>query len=72
VTVGTGIGGPGVHPPNVIGMTPSNAASAIEAKGLVPEAIILTTGPKNKVREQNPDSSECVALGTSVRYSYRP
>lgn len=67
------IGTEGVYPPDVIGDTPSEASGKIEAKGLVPVPEgDLTTGQRNRVREQNPDSTVCVPLGWEVHFKYRP
>lgn len=62
-----------VQPPNVIGMTPTDAAITLGNEGFHPIGLgDLTTGPKNKVQAQNPDSTQCVAAGSDVTYSYRP
>lgn len=59
--------------PNVDGMTPTNANATIASAGLVPSGIgDLTTGPKNSAKNQSPAAGECVALGTTVTYHYRP
>jgi hypothetical protein len=62
-----------VNPPNVLGMTPSDASAAITASGLDPDGRSdLTSGTKNKVQEQNPDATLCVTVGSTVQYHYRP
>jgi hypothetical protein len=66
---------PGLFPPNVIGMSPDSASAAIAAKGLTPVGEgDLTTGQRNRVREQNPDSSICVPIQDppwAVHFKYR-
>ena len=65
----------GIFPPNVIGMSPDSASAAISAKGLTPVAEgDLTTGQRNRVREQSPDNSVCVPIqdpGWEVHFKYR-
>jgi Flp pilus assembly protein TadG len=62
-----------VNPPNVLGMSPSDASAAITAAGLSPDGRFdLTSGTKNKVQEQNPDATLCVTAGSTVQYHYRP
>jgi PKD repeat protein len=51
-----------IHPPNVIGDSPSTANAKFSAwtwKGYVSSSD-MTTGPKNKIQAQNPDSTQCV------------
>ncbi|MBD0324113.1 MAG: PKD domain-containing protein, partial [Aldersonia sp.] len=63
----------GVLPPNVIDKTPAEASSLISAKGLTPRPLDeLRSGPRNIVREQSPDHTECVAPGSVVDFRYRP
>jgi len=75
VTLEEYAGQPGLFPPNVIGMSPDSASAAISAKGLTPVAEgDLTTGQRNRVREQSPDSSVCVPIqdpGFPVHFKYR-
>lgn len=62
-----------VSPPHVIGQNPSAAEAAIFGAGLSPIGHgDLTTGTKGVVREQNPDSTQCVEPGSSVQYHFRP
>jgi Flp pilus assembly protein TadG len=62
-----------VNPPNVIDMVPSEASALITANGFTPLGYDdLTKGTKNRVQEQNPDSTQCVASGSTVSYHYRP
>jgi hypothetical protein len=73
ITSGSYVGQQGVFPPNVIGLDPNTASSRITAKGLQPVSEPdLTTGQRNRVREQSPDSSECIELGHTVNYKWRP
>ena len=72
VTVGTGVGGPGIHPPNVMGLDPQTADDRLRAKALQPQHILLSVGKRNTIREQNPDATECVQIGSTVQISYRP
>jgi hypothetical protein len=66
------VGQQGIHPPNVIGLDPSTADARIRAKALMPVGEgDLYTGTKGKVREQSPDSSQCVLIGSTVYYKYR-
>jgi TadE-like protein len=76
ISSGPYVGQRGVFPPNVIGLDPNTAGARITAKGLdpVPEPD-LTTGQKNKVREQSPDASECVEVQPDphdIHYKWRP
>jgi PKD repeat protein len=51
---------PCVQPPDVIGLSPANAAAAFSAKGpwkSFNSYSTLTTGPKNKIQAQNPDAA---------------
>ena len=62
-----------VYPPNVINMVPAEADAQIRATQLEPLAYgDLSKGIKNRVREQNPDATQCVAQGSTVEYHYRP
>lgn len=62
-----------VNPPNVINMIPSEASALISTNGFTPVGYgDLTKGTKNRVQEQNPDSTQCVASGSGVSYHYRP
>ncbi len=59
--------------PNVNGMTPANADTAITAVGLVANGIDdLTTGQKQSAKNQSPAAGTCVAVGSTVTYHYRP
>jgi hypothetical protein len=72
---GSYVGQQGVFPPNVIGLDPNTAESRIRAKGLNPfPEPDLTTGQKDRVREQSPDSSECVEVNPphEVHFKWRP
>ena len=61
------------NPPNVINMVPSDANAQISLYGFTPLGYSdLTKGTKNRVQEQNPDSTQCVAAGSTVSYHYRP
>ena len=74
-----------VHPPNVINMTPAEASALISSAGFTAVAYgDLTKGTKNRVQEQNPDSTQCVGTTTPpptvcapnqagcISYHYRP
>jgi Flp pilus assembly protein TadG len=64
---------PCVNPPNVINQTPAAASALISAAGFYPVGYgDLIKGTKNRVQEQNPDSTQCVTAGTTVSYHYRP
>jgi PKD repeat protein len=61
-------------PPNVIGMDPSSAQSALAAAGWTYTIFAdLTTGQKNKIQAQNPDHNNCSmkSLVTVIAH-YRP
>ncbi len=61
------------YPPDIIGMKPTDAAVALGVEGFVAESYgDLTTGPKNEVRAQNPDATQCVDPGSVVTFHYRP
>jgi hypothetical protein len=76
ITSGSYVGQQGVYPPDVIGLDPGTADSRIRAKGLDPfPEPDLTTGQRNRVREQSPDHTECVEVGSDphdVHYKWRP
>ncbi len=73
IQTGTYQGERGVFPPNVIGKAPNTAADLIRQKGLVPVAEgDLSSGSRNVVREQNPDTSICTKSGSEVHFKYRP
>ncbi len=62
-----------VYPPNVIDMVPSEADALISANQLEPLGYgDLSKGTKNRIKEQNPDSTQCVASGSNIEYHYRP
>ena len=62
-----------VNPPNVIDMVPAEADALITVGGFTPLGYgDLTTGTKNRIQEQNPDSTACVTSGATVSYHYRP
>lgn len=63
--------------PNVIGMSPTDAAIALDAAGFLGTGIgDLTTGPKMKVQAQSIDSSQCREAFANPRleviFQYRP
>jgi PKD repeat protein len=61
-------------PPNVIGMDPGAAESALSAAGWNHQVLgDLTTGQKNKIQAQNPDHNNCSmkSLVTIIAH-YRP
>jgi PKD repeat protein len=61
------------NPPNVIGETPGDATILLAGAGFTPQGFgDLTNGQKNKVQSQNPDHTQCVALGSTVTFHYRP
>lgn len=65
------------NPPNVIGMTPTNADILIVAAGFKTVGWSdMTSGPKNKVQAQNPDDTQCVdpsdPATDTITYHYRP
>jgi hypothetical protein len=58
-------------------MTPAEASALISAAGFTPVGYAdLTKGTKNRVQEQNPDSTQCITVVGSppptVSYHYRP
>ena len=67
-------------PPNVVGLNPTSAASALDAAGWShfengEDTIYadLSTGQKNKIQAQQPDHTECVMKSTTtVKAHYRP
>jgi len=63
--------------PNVIGMSPTDAAIALDSAGFLGTGIgDLTTGPKMKVQAQSIDSSQCREAFANPRleivFQYRP
>lgn len=83
IVVALGSGGPVVtpppppctNPPNLIGLTPGQAADALSAAGfsLTSPQSTLISGQKNKVQAQNIDHTQCVdAATTTIIYFWRP
>jgi PKD repeat protein len=61
------------YPPNVIGQSPATAsANLINAGFNVVMNNTLTSGQKDKIQAQNPDHTQCKALGTTISLFYRP
>lgn len=61
------------NPPNVIGQTPGVAQDNLRNAGFqVISAGDLTSGPKNKVQAQDPDHTQCLDAGSTVRIKWRP
>lgn len=61
------------YPPNVIGQSPATAsANVINAGFNVVMNNTLTNGQKDKIQAQNPDHTQCKALGTTITLFYRP
>jgi hypothetical protein len=62
------------YPPNVIGLSPSNSAIALQNAGFnnYTQYGDLTNGGKNKIQAQNPDHTQCIALTTLITTHYRP
>lgn len=61
------------NPPNVIGQTPGVAQDNLRNAGFqVTSAGDLTSGPKNKVQAQDPDHTQCLDAGSTVRIHWRP
>jgi PKD repeat protein len=63
-----------IHPPNVIGDSPSTAAAKFSAWSWKSfnSYSDLTTGPKNKIQAQNPDATQCVIpKDTDVKLHWR-
>jgi hypothetical protein len=81
ITVNAGAGGPPptpppppgcVHPPNLTGMSLSNAQITLQGAGFNSVTVTyVTTGAKGKVQGQNPDATQCVPLTTTVELVYR-
>ncbi|HEX5016362.1 MAG TPA: PKD domain-containing protein [Actinomycetes bacterium] len=61
-------------PPNIIGMDPSSAESALSSAGWTHTIFDdLTTGQKNKIQAQNPDHNNCSLKSVvTVIAHYRP
>jgi len=61
------------YPPNVIGQSPASAqANVINAGFAVVLNNTLTNGGKDKIQAQNPDHTQCKALGSTITLFYRP
>jgi PKD repeat protein len=61
------------YPPNVIGQAPATAqANVINAGFAVVLNNTLTNGQKDKIQAQNPDHTQCKALGSTITLFYRP
>jgi PKD repeat protein len=61
------------YPPNVIGQSPATAqANVINAGFNVVMNNTLTNGTKDRIQAQNPDHTQCKALGSTITLFYRP